>query len=81
MFDLFDSIQADGLIEAWALEHGYVILTKNRTWANIGPFFTTDSQLVYHVQLLDQGQLRLCWIRVGNWVWGTLSNELTVEWQ
>jgi hypothetical protein len=80
--DLWDFTRAQSVLEHWAGENGYDILSKERRWFG-GPFWwrKTNDQVVFYVTVrTSEGQIRRGWIRCGSWFLGILSNRADVEW-
>lgn len=71
------------LLEQWAGENGYRIVSSEHRHLVRGPFFWTTSkgQTVYRVTIEDTGgRLRSGWVRCGSWLAGLLSDKVQVKW-
>jgi len=75
--------RAKSILEQWAEENGYEILSSERRWFG-GTFWWRRSrgQEVYYVTIrTPAGQIRKGWVRCGGWFGGVLfSNQADVEW-
>ncbi len=70
------------LLEQWATENGYRILTSDYRVLK-GPLFWTSSrdQTVYRVTVRSrEGVVRSGWVRCGSWWFGLFSNKTEVRW-
>ena len=71
------------ILEQWAAENEYEIISREHRLLRLGPFWWRKSkgQEVYYVTIrtLD-GQVRRGWVRCGSWFWGIFSNKAVVEW-
>jgi hypothetical protein len=75
--------RADAIIDDWARQNGYKVLSMERSWL-AGPFFWRKSrgQVVYRLQVEDvSGRRSTAWARCGHWFMGLWSDEITVEWE
>jgi hypothetical protein len=74
--------RARRILEHWALDNGYEILSSEYRWFFRGPFpWTTNDQAVYYVTLrTTDGRERHGWVRCGNWLVGVLVNRAEVRW-
>ena len=71
------------LLEDWAAENGYRLLSSQYRNFSRGPFFWTTSkgQTVYRVTVQDRdGATRSGWVRCGSWWGGLLSDKVQVRW-
>ena len=71
------------LLEEWASENGYRILSSEHRHLARGPFFWTTSkgQTVYRVSIEDrEGRVRSGWVRCGSWMMGLWSDRVQVKW-
>ncbi|MBN1484265.1 MAG: hypothetical protein JXA37_06040 [Chloroflexia bacterium] len=76
--------RSEELLQAWAEQQGYQILSAEMRWFSRGPMFWTTSrgQTVYYVELLDlQGMPRPAWVRCGSFWWGLFSRQVEVQWE
>src|SRR3569833_573282 len=70
--------RSNQLIERWASEHGYRLLTTEQRFLSRGPFFWTTSrnQTVYYVTVeAPDGAVRRAWVRCGGWWSGVLFSD------
>ena len=75
--------QSRSVLEQWAAENSYRILSAEHRHLVRGPFFWTTSkgQTVYRVKVEDSsGRIREGWVRCGSWVFGLLSDKVQVRW-
>ena len=75
--------KASSILEDWARENGYALISSERRSLFRGPFFltTSKSQLVYHIVVEDANGLRRSgYARVGGWMIGLLSDNVDVRW-
>ena len=75
--------RAKAILNHWAQDNGYAILSSEQRWFRRGPFFfsTSEGQVVYYVTLrTPTGQERRGWVRCGGWWWGVLSDRAEVRW-
>lgn len=70
------------LLDAWAAEHEYELLSADLRPFLKGPFFwSSKGQTVYRVLVRDrQGQERAGWVRCGSWWLGLLSDQVEARW-
>lgn len=71
------------LLEQWAHENGFRIVSSEHRNLVRGPFFWTTSkgQTVYRVTVEDAtGRQRSGWVRCGGWAMGLLSDKVQVRW-
>jgi len=72
------------LVERWARENGFRLLSAENCWFSNGPFFwtTSKSQVVFRVEVQDErGQVRSGWVRCGSLFGGLLSDQTEVRWE
>ncbi|MCJ2543689.1 hypothetical protein [Thermostichus vulcanus] len=72
------------LLQRWAAEHGYQILSQEVRYWRRGPFFWTTSryQWVFYVRVRDSwGRERTGWVRLGDWWWGLWSDRVEDRWE
>ncbi len=75
-------ITVPALLERWAAENGFEILTKERRRFFKGPFFWTSSknQVVYRIEAGDaKGRQRNGWVRIGGY-WWPFGDKVEVRW-
>jgi hypothetical protein len=73
--------EASRRLRAWAVLNGYGILRKQLRLFRRGPFFWWPGLLVYRLTVRDaEGRVRGCYVRVGGWFPGMLSDKVTVKW-
>jgi len=71
------------ILENWASEHNYRIVSSEYRNFFRGPFFWTSSkgQTVYYVTVeTADGQTKSGWVRCGGWLLGLLSDTADVRW-
>lgn len=76
-------IRSRAVLESWAAENGYELLTGGFRLFRRGPFFWTSSkgQTVHRVVVrTSEGQVMQGWVRCGS-IWGVLfSDKVEVRW-
>jgi hypothetical protein len=75
--------RSSSLLEQWAEQNGYRIITQQYRYFFKGPFFwtTSEGQTVYYVTIEDgQGHRRSGFVRCGGWLLGLLSDNVEVRW-
>jgi hypothetical protein len=76
--------RSGSLLDQWAEENGYRVLSREYRSFFKGPFFWTSSrgQTVYYVTVQDKaGNRRSGWVRCGSWFLGLLSDNVEVRWE
>lgn len=71
------------LLETWAYQNGYEILSREECWFFRGPFFwsTSRGQKVYKVTVREaEGGVRNGYVRVGGFWLGLWSDQVDVRW-
>jgi hypothetical protein len=72
------------LLENWAQDNNYELVSAEYRTFFKGPFFwtaLTNSQAVYSITVqTDDGQIRSGWTRCGGWWVGLLSDKVEVYW-
>jgi hypothetical protein len=72
------------LIDNWAQQNGFTIISRERRFFRLGPFFWTTArgQEVWHVTVVDpDNQNRSGWVRCGSWFLGLMSDKTEVRWE
>lgn len=72
------------LMQAWAEQNGYQILSAEVRWLRRGPMFLTTSrgQTVYYVEVIGPEELpRTAWLRCGSFWWGIWARRVDVLWE
>lgn len=75
--------RADNLLQAWAAKRHFEILEAHyRPFLDKGPFwYASRGQAVYRVIVRDEfGATRKGWLRLGHWLSGIASSDVTVNW-
>jgi len=75
--------RSGSLLETWARENGYLILSQENCWFFKGPYFWTSTrgQEVYRVTVRDrEGRTRSGYVRCGGALLGMLSDHVDVRW-
>ena len=75
--------RSKAILEDWARENGYTILSRERRYFARGPFFWTTSkgQDVYYVQVrTSDGHTRSGYVKCGGFFAGMMSDAVRVEW-
>lgn len=71
------------MVRDWARSNGYRIVSAERRYLRRGPFWWRSSkgQEVFYVVVQDtDGSRHGAYLRCGGFLLGTLSDEVTVEW-
>ena len=72
------------VMENWAKNKGYEILSSEFRWVKTGPYFlsgTSTHQRIFYVTLVDaDGNQKNAWVRVGGFFLGLFSDEIDVKW-
>jgi len=80
---IWQSSRSNTILDQWARDNGYQIISKEYRPFRRGPFFwsTGKSQTVYYVHVQDsRGNLRSGWVRCGSMFWGVMSDNAEVRW-
>ena len=74
--------RAAEILNRWAGDNDYEIVSSERCWFWRGPFFwSSKSQEVYYVTIrTPNNRLRRGWVRCGGWFLGLLSDDAEVRW-
>jgi hypothetical protein len=75
--------RADNLLQEWASKWQFEILeARYRPFLDKGPFwYANRGQAVYRVIVRDElGNSRKGWVRLGHWLSGIASSDVTVKW-
>ena len=70
------------ILENWAADNGFSLLSREVRYLRRGPFFwtTSRSQVVYYVTVRDNlGIERRGWVRCGGWFLGLFSDTAQVR--
>ena len=85
-FALFAKVErwrTRSMLDRWAKENGYrIVSSKVRRFA-LHPFFLTTSsaQSILRIHAVDRrGQLRSGWARCGHFVAGLLTDDVSIRW-
>ena len=76
--------RARRILEHWAQNNGYEILSSERRVFRKGPFFWTanNGQEVYFVMIrTSEGKTQRGWVCCGSWFWGTFVDTTKVRWE
>lgn len=72
------------MLEDWATDNGYQLLSSEYRWLRRGPFFWTSAkgQMIYYVVVRTPGgEMRRGWVRSGSFWWGLLQDRMEVRWE
>jgi len=75
--------RAEAILQRWARDNGYEIVSKEYRWFRRGPFFwwTSKGQEVFYVTIRTMdGRHRRGWVRCGGWLLGVFSDQADVQW-
>jgi hypothetical protein len=75
--------RSESMLQKWARENGFTLLSEERRTFFKGPFFWTSGkgQMVFYVAVRDAaGHIRHAWIRCGGYFLGMISDHMDVEW-
>jgi hypothetical protein len=81
---VWSHLRAQRVVADWAASNGYEVISLKRRWVVKGPFtFPGRANWVVFAGVLatPNGQTRACWIRVGGYWIGLLSDRVTVSWE
>ena len=72
-------------VREWAERRGYVIVRKLPTWYRLSPFLLAgpgSKQSFHYLIVRDrEGKEHKCWLKVGDWLLGHLSDEVHAVWE
>jgi hypothetical protein len=77
------SNRSTSILDQWALENGFEVVSASQAQVFRGPFTLTASrdQTVYRITVRDQsGRTMTGWARCGSWMLGLASNNVEVVW-
>jgi hypothetical protein len=79
---LFRGSRIKSILSSWATANDFEIIHRTLGLFRPGPFFfTLGHQVVYFLQVRDrQGRERACWVRLGGFFTGLLSDKIEVRW-
>ena len=80
---IWRSFRARKMLDRWAKDQGYTILSAHRLWYRRGPFSwsSTGNQAAYHVVVRsDDGWTADVWVRFGDQWWGLLQYKVEEKW-
>ena len=76
--------RARRILEAWAAQNDYQILSSEVRWLRKGPFLTwrtSRNQIVYYITVRTfDGTIKNGWVRCGSFWLGTFQNKAEVRW-
>jgi hypothetical protein len=75
--------RSETLLQQWAQENGYRLISSENRWMMRGPFLLTTAkgQTVYRITVEDaDGKTREGWARWGSWLGGLFSDKVEVRW-
>lgn len=81
---VWHSSRSNSVLEQWAEDNGFEILSSEYCHFFRGPFFWTTSkgQTVYYVKVrTSSGHVRTGWVRCGGFFLGLLSDAAEVRWE
>jgi hypothetical protein len=76
--------RARQMVETWARNNGFRILSCRYHWIRRGPFFwnSSKSQMVYRVTVrTPEGKSRSGWVRCGSYWGGVFVERVEVRWE
>src|ERR1700752_777426 len=72
-------------VREWAARRGYAVVKRLPAWYRVSPFLLAEmgsKQSIHYLLIRDrEGVERRCWLRVGDWFVGHLSDEVAVSWE
>lgn len=74
---------AQSMLNGWAHENGYEIVSREHRWIRKGPFFwkSSKNQIVFYVTVSDsEGKVRTGYVRCGGYFIGLLGKQVDVIW-
>jgi hypothetical protein len=72
------------MLDSWAAESSYQLLSSEIRWIRRGPFFwtTSESQVVYYVTVrAHDGTAKSGWVRCGSFLFGVLQDKVEARWE
>jgi len=72
------------LVDEWARANNLRVVRRLWTGWRVGPFpvAALGRQAVEHLEVSDQdGRLRRCWLKMGDFVVGLLDDRIEVSWE
>lgn len=76
-------LRARQILDTWAEENGYEILSSNLRFLSRGPYSWTllGKQWVFHVVVRDyEGTIRTGFVKCGGFFWGVWVNKAEAKW-
>ena len=76
--------RARQILEGWAADNGYQLVSSQFRWLRRGPFFWTSSkgQMIYYVVVrTPNGRTRRGWVRCGSFFWGVMRDKAEAKWE
>lgn len=76
-------LRAKQVLETWAGDNGYIILSSDLRFLNRGPYSWTllGKQWVFHVVVrTNNGATKTGYVKCGSFFWGVMVNKSEVEW-
>jgi hypothetical protein len=76
--------RAASILENWAYNHRFRILSREYRYFFRGPFtwFSSKNQVVYYVTVENKnGEVRTGWVRCGSYFLGLWSDDVDVQWE
>lgn len=80
---MWQSSRVDNLVNQWASQNGYYLLSYSRVWFSLDPFamFAGKNRPVYNISVQDRnGNTRNGLLRVGGYWLGLWSDTCEVKW-
>ena len=71
-------------VERWAKKEELEILSSEYRWVKRGPYFIASSnqQRIFYVTVRDKsGNIKRCWVKVGGFFLGLLSDNIDISWK
>jgi hypothetical protein len=75
--------RSNDMVDRWAADNGYRLISKERRFLRRGPFLLTTSkgQSVHYVTVEDANRdQRSGYLRCGSWLGGLMSDKVQVHW-
>ena len=80
---IFHYARGESILEKWAAEQGYRVVSSERRTIRTGPYFLTTGRgrVVYRISVEDRdGHIKEGYARCGSYFLGTFSDKVDVRW-
>lgn len=83
-YPIFRVRRAHALVTEWATTNGFEIVRREWVWFRLGPFplASFGHQAIYYLVVRDrEGKEHTCWLKLGDFFVGLLSDRIGVRWE